>query len=158
MSNDTITISRKALNAIVATALDTALAAVLDTETPASATPTIADRNVKTNTKRVKNSRKRQSSATKTAPAPKVTAKHYDATVKPNSDGFVTGLLAAHGTKYQLVDKSVNVKTQCNVRGCKVLRKGRARFCRTHQAENRNNVFASNGVTLDEVERDNGLS
>lgn len=155
MSQDQITVTRQQLNAIVASALDTALAAVLESDTIASepkAQP-IAVVNAKSAAKVQKNSRKRQKAATKVAPAPKVVAKHYDDTKPKNADGYVTGLLAKSGTSYLLIDKVANRHTQCNVIGCRVLRKGRSRFCKAHHSENGKNMFAKNGVTLNETKR-----
>lgn len=153
MSNENekmVTVSEKALAALISDAVATVIAQASETQPKAETIETLG---AKHEQKRTKNQRKRQSQAKKSAPAPKAVAKHYDASKPKNSDGFVTGLLAKSGTSYQLIDKAANRKTQCNVIGCRTLRRGRSRFCSAHHKENGRNMFAKNGVRLNETKR-----
>ena len=114
---------------------------------------TIDEVNAETEKVRTKRNHARQAQA-----APKVQSDgkvkaHYDCSRPKGSDGYIPGLVAGYKVPRELIDKDVNTATQCNVRTCRHLRKGKARFCKAHGDENYKLMLAGKGGTLDEVKR-----
>lgn len=126
----------QAIAQAVATATAQALSAYAVTPAPASAESTpavesVQEINARNEKTRTANARKRQSARKSTRKASEPTAQDT-----PNADGYVTGLVAAEGVSYKLVDKVANVRKQCTHTSCRKHRKGRSRFCAAHSKAN----------------------